>query len=81
MPDLKHRNLAAQTTKGAAALAPARATTAQLAAIADPINTRGKVAGKLVINTTTNILVHAASNTAAGIWYNAGTGVAAHTPA
>lgn len=54
------------------------ATTAQLAALADPINTTGKFTGKLVLNTTTNVIVAATGSTAASTWVAAG--AVAHTP-
>jgi len=80
MPDLNHRNLAAQTAKGGAALVPQLVTTAQLTSAADPINTRGKRQGKLVLNTTTNLMLYAFSSAPTGAWYTLA-GVSTHTPA
>lgn len=59
---------------------PATATTAQLADIANAINTTNKYTHKKVINTTTGIEVYAADATAGGVWKNVGTGATAHTP-
>lgn len=53
-------------------------TTAALAALANPINTTDKFAGKQVFNTTTNVLVVATGATAASTWVAAG--AVAHTP-
>ncbi len=55
------------------------ATTAQLAAIADQINTVNKVAGRMVFNTTTGKPVWSVGATAASVWNDA-TGTLAHTP-
>ncbi|MEE8598837.1 MAG: hypothetical protein V3S69_04900 [Dehalococcoidales bacterium] len=56
------------------------ATTAELVAIGDPINTGSKWAGKRVWNTTTNRAVYAHGSTAGSVWGD-GFGVTLHTPA
>ena len=56
------------------------ATTAQLAAIADPINTDDKVQGKMVYNSTTGLVVVADAGTAAGTWSAVTDGLVDHTP-
>ena len=63
-----------------AAAVPNTATTAQLVAIANAINTKGKAVGKCVFNTTTGLPVWALGATAAGVWV-AADGTTAHTPA
>jgi hypothetical protein len=73
MPDI--------TTKNLGKYVHVVSTTAALAAVANPINTKGKYKGKQVFNETTGILVIAADATAGGVWKNSGTGAAAHTPA
>jgi hypothetical protein len=55
------------------------ATTAQLAAIGDAINTANKVIGRRVYNTTTNKPVYATGTAAGSVWNDA-VGVLAHTP-
>jgi hypothetical protein len=55
------------------------ATTAQLAAIGDAINTSGKFTGKQVRNTTTGAIVYAAGSTAGSVWRGFD-GSTAHTP-
>jgi hypothetical protein len=55
------------------------ATTAQLAAIGDAINTAGKFTGKQVRNTTTGAIVYAAGSTAGSVWRGFD-GTTAHTP-
>jgi hypothetical protein len=55
------------------------ATTAELAAIADPINTLRKRVGKLVFDVTLGQPVWADAATAAGTW-SLSTGIVAHTP-
>ena len=59
--------------------APATATTAQLASLADAVNTAAKKTGKQVFNTTTGALVVAVGATPASVW-NTAAGVLAHTP-
>lgn len=59
---------------------PGTATTANLVAIGHAINTTGKVAGKMVFNTTTNKPVFAAGATAGALWLNPDA-TTAHTPA
>lgn len=56
------------------------ATTTQLTAIGDAINTTGKYAGKMVWNTTTTKPAWASGATAAAVWRSAD-GTTAHTPA
>ncbi len=55
------------------------ATTAQIANIADPVNTAGKAAGTIVFNTTLGTLKIATGATAASTWVNAD-GTTAVTP-
>ena len=55
------------------------ATTAELANVADGINTAGKYAGKMVYNTTTGIPVWADGATAAATWSGAD-GAVDHSP-
>jgi len=57
------------------------ATTAELDAIANAINTDRKFVGKLVFNTTSGLLVMADAATAAGTWSSASDGLVDHTPA
>jgi hypothetical protein len=83
MPDLTTYNMAVEMGKkkdtiGAAMVT--TATTGNLTNKANAINTTGKYVGKLVLNTTTNILVVASGTTDVSPWMNVGTGVAAHTP-
>lgn len=54
-------------------------TTAQLADIADPINTRDKRVGKMVWNSTTGVPVWADAATAGGTW-SGSDGTVDHTP-
>lgn len=56
-----------------------RSTTASLENIASTINTVDKFTGKLVINTTTGLLVTAFSGAAGGVWQGLG-GSTLHTP-
>lgn len=56
------------------------ATTAELNAIGNAVNTAGKHAGRQVFNTTTSRPVYATGSTAASTWVDA-TGAVAHTPA
>ncbi len=56
------------------------ATTLQIAAIADPVNTVGKAAGTIVFNTTLGTLKIATGALAASTWVNAD-GTTAVTPA
>lgn len=56
------------------------ATTAQIAAIANSVNTTGKVAGTIVFNTTLGTLKIATGPLAADTWVNAD-GTTAVTPA
>jgi len=56
------------------------ATTAELSDVADAINTTGKFAGKLVMNTTTNKLQQAQGALAASDWQPVD-GTTAVTPA
>ncbi len=59
----------------------ADATTAELEAIANAINTdASKVEGFAVTNTTTGLVVIAAGNTDGAVWVFQGTGNTAHTP-
>lgn len=60
-------------------LTPATATTAQLASITNAINTKLKMTGARVFNTTTSRPVFAAGATAGSVWVDA-TGATAHTP-
>jgi len=55
------------------------ATTAQIAAIADPVNTVGKAAGTIVFNTTLGTLKIATGANANSTWVNAD-GTTAVTP-
>lgn len=57
-----------------------RSTTTALEAIGNAINTTGKFTGKVVINTTTGLIVTAHAATAADVW-DALDGTTAHTPA
>ena len=58
------------------------ATTAQLTAIGNAINTTNKYAGKIVRNTTTGRYVQALDATAGGTWNSLADGTTAvHTPA
>ena len=57
------------------------ATTAELDAIANAINTTRKYVGKLVFNTTSGLLVVADAATAAGTWSATSDGLVDHTPA
>ena len=57
-----------------------RATTAQLAAVGNAINTSGKFVGKMVFNTTTSLPVWANGPLATDTWASATTALA-HTPA
>lgn len=84
MPDVVSANLVDELAKKKSKVNETLAnvsTTAALAAIANAVNTTGKFKGKQVFNETTGILVVAAGPAAADVWKNAGTGVAAHTPA
>ena len=56
------------------------ATTAQIAAATDPVNTVGKAAGTIVFNTTLGTLKIATGATATSTWVNAD-GTTAVTPA
>ena len=56
------------------------ATTTQIAAATDPVNTTGKVAGTIVFNTTLGTLKIATGATATSTWVNAD-GTTAVTPA
>lgn len=56
------------------------ATTTQIAAIADPVNTSGKAAGTIVFNTTLGTLKIATGANANSTWVNAD-GTTAVTPA
>lgn len=67
------------TPIAATAAAPVTATTAELAAIGDAINTTDKVVGKMVWNTTLGQPVWADGATAGDTW-SLSTGVVAHTP-
>jgi hypothetical protein len=83
MTDVTSRNLSKEAGKKKDAMGAALvtvSTTAALAAVGNAINTTGKYQGKMVFNSTTNILVVAVGSTAASVWANAGTGVTAHTP-
>jgi len=83
MPDIVSANLvkevAAKKDLVGAALATV-ATTSQLAAVGNAVNTTGKYQGKQVFNSTTNIVVVAVGANANSVWANSGTGVTAHTP-
>lgn len=57
------------------------ATTAQLANIADPINTQDKYQGKWVYNTTSDLMVYASDGTPGGTWRASTDGLVDHTPA
>ena len=59
---------------------PPSATTAELAAIADPINTDNKRAGKIVWNSTASILVVAVGATAGSVWNGVHDNLLDHTP-
>lgn len=59
-------------------VAPARTTT-QIAAASDPVNTVGKVLGRMIYNSTTNKPLWAGGSTPTAVWRDA-TGATAHTP-
>jgi hypothetical protein len=71
----------AVTIANLAASAPfnATATTAELNSIASTVNTVGKVTGKHVFNTATNVSVWAVGSTAGSVWVGA-TGTTVNTP-
>lgn len=82
MPDVTSNNLVKESAKlkrPLLAVLSDTATTAELAAIGNAVNTTGKVAGRMVFNTTTNKPVWAVGANANSVWNDA-TGTLAHTP-
>jgi hypothetical protein len=61
------------------AVVPVVSTSTALEAVANAINTSGKVVGKVVFNSTTGAPVWATGTTAADVWNDA-SGELAHTP-
>jgi hypothetical protein len=83
MPDVVSANLVKEITakkKEIGAVLSQTATSAQLNAVGDPINTSGKFLGKLVYNTTSNLLAVAQGPLAADAWRNPATGTVTHNP-
>jgi hypothetical protein len=84
MPGITSYNMAVEMAKkkdaiGAACSIPTSTTTA-LTDKANAINTTGKYANKLVINSTTGNLLYAAGPLAADVWKKTADGTTAQTP-